>query len=136
MTPTLFHISGLLLSLLTLLLIIVLSGAFLWVGLKVIGKEQNLLFVGVVNLASAFFAMLITSILAVIPLLSLLSPVLGYFAYIYALKGFLKLTFWEAFLASFLAALVFVVIVLMLFFVFGFWVFKFTPIHKPTPIPF
>jgi len=103
---------------------------------KVIGKEQNILLVGVINLAAVFFALLITSLISFIPFMSLLSPVLGYFAYIYALKGLLKLTFWEAFLASFLAALVFIIVVLLLFFIFGFWLFKFTPIYKPPPIHF
>jgi len=129
-------LSEILLSILSLLLIIVISGAFIWIGLKMIGKNQNLLFVGVINLAAVFFAVLVTSLLTFVPFVSVISPILGYFAYIYALKGLLNLTFWEAFLASFLAALVFVFVTLILLFLFDIWVFKFTPIYKPPPIHF
>jgi len=115
---------------LSLLFLILFAGFFLWIGLKIMGKDKGILESGLANLAAGIFSFIILAIITVIPLLGLLSPFLGYIAYVYGLKTILKIGFFEALVASILASFVFFILSIILSLVAGIWVFQYTSFNQ------
>lgn len=115
---------------------IVFSGFFLWVGLKIIGKRKGILESGLANLAAGIFAYAILTVAGVIPFFVIMSPVIGNLAYLYALKVLLKISLFEAFLASILASIVFYILAMVINLFVGIWFFKFGMLIHPRYIHF
>lgn len=129
----------LLIFIITLLILILFSGFFLWAGLRLIGKKRGIFESGVANLLAGFIAFVVVVIFTQLPLIAILFPIIGYLAYLYGLKVILKVSILEAFIASILASIVFVVLSVLLSLVAGIWLFNFTPVHPPhgmSPIHF
>ncbi|RLI74698.1 hypothetical protein DRO97_05305, partial [Archaeoglobales archaeon] len=108
------------------LLTILFSGFFLWIGLRLIGKRKGILEAGLANLAAGIFASIILLIVAAIPLFGVISPIVGYFAYLYALKAILDINLLEAFVVSIVSSLVFFFVSVLIATVLGVWLFKYT----------
>jgi hypothetical protein len=108
-----------------LLFSILLSGFFLWIGIRIMGKKRGILKAGLANLAAGIFAFVIVTIVASIPILGMFFPIAGYLAYLYALKAVLDLSLIEAFLASMLASIAFVLLSMLVAMLIGIWFFKF-----------
>jgi hypothetical protein len=121
-----FISAGLLAGILFLFSIIV-SGFFLWVGLRITGKKAGILEVSLVNLAAGILGVVTGSIVAFVPLLGIFSPLVAYLAYLYAIGSLLKISMLQAFLASILATLVFMGILFAVGFFIGIWMLKFVP---------
>ncbi len=116
----------------TLLIIsIVFSGFFLWIGLRIIGKRKGILEAGLANIAAGIFAFAVLTVAGTIPFFIIMSPVIGYLAYLYALKVLLKISLFDAFLASILASLVFYVLAMVINLFMGIWFFKFGMVPMP-----
>lgn len=122
---------NLLIFAITLLILILFSGFFLWAGLRLIGKKRGIFESGVANLLAGFIAFVVVAIFTQLPLIAILFPIIGYLAYLYGLKLLLNVSFLEAFIASILASIVFVVLAVLLSLVADIWLFKFTPVHPP-----
>jgi hypothetical protein len=108
-----------------LILSIAFSGLFLWISLRIIGKRRGLLEAGIANLAAGILAFAVLGLLGFIPFFAVISPVVGYFAYLWALKVFLRINLFEAFLASILASVVFFILAMLIKLFVGIWFFKF-----------
>ena len=117
------------------LLTILFSGFFLWIGLRLIGKRKGILEAGLANLAAGIFASIILLIVAAIPLFGVISPIVGYFAYLYALKAILDINLLEAFVVSIVSSLVFFFVSVLIATVLGVWLFKYT-MFKPMMVHF
>lgn len=117
-----------------LLLSILFTGFFLWAGLRLIGKKRGIFEAGLANFAAGIFAFIIIGISVSIPFLAIFFPITGYIAYLYALKALLGISFLDAFIASILASIVFIVVSFLLAIIAGIWLFTFTPVHQP-PVP-
>ncbi|MFW6185820.1 MAG: hypothetical protein ACOC5C_03970 [Halobacteriota archaeon] len=116
---------------LTLLILILFSGFFLWAGLRLIGKKRGIFESGVANLLAGFIAFVVVAIFTQLPLVAILFPIIGYLAYLYSLKLLLSISFLEAFIASILASVVFVILSVVVSMVAGIWLFNFTPAGPP-----
>jgi|Deesub1362A_J573_1020465.scaffolds.fasta_scaffold00278_7 hypothetical protein len=117
-----------------LLFSILISGFFLWIGLKIIGKDRGILEAGIANFAAGIFAIIVGSILTIIPLMVLIYPLIIYLLYLYALKLLLKISMVEAFLVSILASIVFILLSFVFAFFAGIWLIKFVPFgFSPMP---
>lgn len=118
---------------LSIVFLILFTGFFLWIGLKIMGKNVGILESGLANLAAGIFSFILLAIFAVIPLINILSLLLGYIAYLYGLKTILKIGFFEALVASILATFVFFILSIVLSMVAGIWVFQYTSFnHMPS----
>jgi len=127
-----FELAGLGLA---LLISILVSGFFLWIGLKVIGKKRGILEAGLANFAASIFAAVIFGISAVIPFFGIFSPFIGFLAYLYALKALLKVSMIEAIVVSVVASIAFIIAV-FLFTIIGFQLFSLAPQpYSHIPIP-
>ncbi len=130
---------NLLVFIITLLILILFSGFFLWAGLRLIGKKRGIFESGVANLLAGFIAYVVVVIFTQLPLVAILFPIIGYLAYLYGLKLLLNVRLLEAFIASILASIVFVILAVLLSLMAGIWLFEFTPVNPPhggPPIPF
>lgn len=125
----------LLVFIITLLVLILFSGFFLWAGLRLIGKKRGIFESGVANLLAGFIAFVVVVIFTQLPLVAILFPIIGYLAYLYGLKALLNISFLDAFIASILASIVFIILSVLLALVAGIWLFKFTPVHPPPGPP-
>jgi|Deesub1362A_J573_1020465.scaffolds.fasta_scaffold01104_12 hypothetical protein len=113
---------------LTLILVaITLSGFFLWAGLRIIGKKVGIVEAGLVNLAGGFFAVAVGTLFTIIPFFGLLSPLAAYVVYLYVLKALLDITFFEAFISSILASIVFLIVSFVLAIISGVVLIKLFP---------
>ena len=110
-----------------ILISILVSGFFLWIGLRITGKKAGILEASLVNLAAGIIAVVVGSIFALIPFLGFLSPLVAYLVYLYAISSLLKISILQAFLASILATLVFIGILSAIGFFVGIWMLKFMP---------
>jgi|GEM_PF-3139509 hypothetical protein len=110
---------------------ILFTGFFLWSGLRLIGKKKGIFEAGLANFAAAVFAFVIIGISVAVPFLAIFFPVIGYLAYLYALKALLGISFIDALIASILASIVFVVLSFIMAVIAGVWLFNFTPVHQP-----
>jgi hypothetical protein len=110
-----------------LLLSILFSGFFLWIGLRITGKRSGILEASLVNLAAGILGVIAGSIIVFIPFLGLLSPIVAYAVYLYAISVLLKISIIQAFLASVLAILVFVAILFAIGFLIGIWMLRLMP---------
>ena len=130
-----FH-AGIFAGILVLLSILV-SGFFLWIGLRITGKKAGILEASLVNLAAGILGMVAGSIVMFIPFIGFLSPIVAYLAYLYAISSLLKISILQAFLASILATLVFIAILSAIGFFIGIWMLKFIPFaFKPGVMHF
>jgi hypothetical protein len=120
-----------------LLLSILFSGFFLWIGLRLTGKKSGILEASLVNLAAGILGVIAGSIFVFLPLLGALSPLVAYLVYLYAISILLKISIVQAFLASVLAILVFMAILLATGFLVGIWMLRFMPfVIKPGVMHF
>ncbi|RLI76763.1 hypothetical protein DRP05_12320 [Archaeoglobales archaeon] len=122
-----------------LLLAILSSGFFLWIGLRLIGKQKGIFEVGLANLAAGIFAFIVLIIIAVIPLIGIVSPIVSYFAYLYALKTVLDISMLEAFAVSIISSLVFFLTAILISAFLGIWLLKYAmikPVLKPELMHF
>ncbi len=129
-----FEFAGLGVAFLTSILI---SGFFLWIGLRVIGKKRGILEAGLANFAASIFAAVIFGISATIPFFGIFSPFVGFLAYLYALKTLLKVSLIDALAVSVIALMAFIVAV-FLFAMIGFQLFSLAPqpySHIPGGFP-
>lgn len=126
---------NILIFIITLLVIILFSGFFLWAGLRLIGKKRGIFESGVANLLAGFIAYVVIVIFTQLPLVAILFPIIGYLAYLYGLKLLLNVSLLEAFIASILASIVFIILAVLLSLIAGIWLFKFTPVHPPLGGP-
>ncbi|MFO7966285.1 MAG: hypothetical protein R6U44_01630 [Archaeoglobaceae archaeon] len=127
-----------LILIIALLILILFSGFFLWAGLRLIGKKRGIFESGVANLLAGFIAYGVIVIIVIflqLPLVAILFPIIGYLAYLYGLKLLLNISLLEAFIASILASIVFIVLAVLLSLVAGIWLFEFTPVHSPGASP-
>ncbi|MBO8182378.1 MAG: hypothetical protein H0Z28_06245 [Archaeoglobus sp.] len=109
------------------LLSIIFSGFFLWAGLRITGKKAGILEASLVNLAAGVLGVVAGSIVVFIPFLGILSPIVAYLVYLYAISSLLKISILQAFLASILATIVFMAILFAISFFIGIWMLKFIP---------
>lgn len=116
---------------LLLLLTILFSGFFLWIGLRLIGRRKGILEAGLANLAAGIFAFIVLVVIAAIPLIGIISPIMSYFAYLYALKAILNINMLEAFLVSIISSLVFFFVSALISVVLGVWLFEYAMIKPP-----
>ncbi|MCD6494256.1 MAG: hypothetical protein J7K36_10800 [Archaeoglobaceae archaeon] len=120
---------------LLLILSILISGFFVWISLKIIGKKKGILEASLANLGAVVFASIVTIAIALIPLIGYISPIGGYFAYLYALKVLLNISMFDSFLVSIVSVVVFVLLSTLISFVFGIWLLKYA-LFKPMFRPF
>uniref|UniRef100_A0A7C3VM79 Uncharacterized protein n=1 Tax=Archaeoglobus fulgidus TaxID=2234 RepID=A0A7C3VM79_ARCFL len=109
-----------------LLLAIVIPGLFIWIGLKVLGKDRGVLRCGFANLAAFVITSFFAFVLHFTPLVVVL-PLLGFLIYLYILKTLLDISFIEAFAATVIAGVVIFLIAVILLLILGVWVIFFTP---------
>ncbi len=109
-----------------LLSAIVLPGIFIWIGLKIIGKERGILRCGMANLAAFVITSFVAFILHFTPL-AIILPFLGFLIYLYVLKTLLDISFIEAFAATIIAGVVIFLVSVALLLIFGVWMLFFTP---------
>jgi len=121
------------------LISVFISGFFLWIGLKVIGKNRGVIEAGLANFAAGIFAIAIFCVSAMIPFLVISAPLLAFLAYLYGLKTLLKISMFEAFIVSVVASIVFTVAVFFIAMIAGIYLFSFAPppySHMPKSIHF
>ena len=104
---------------------IILPGFFIWIGLKVIGKDRGVLRCGMANFAAFVITAIVAFILHFTPLVVLL-PLLTFLIYLYVLKILLDVGFIEAFAATIIAGVVIFLLAVVLLLIFGVWLL-FTP---------
>nr|WP_276627787.1 hypothetical protein [Archaeoglobus fulgidus] len=104
---------------------IILPGFFIWIGLKVVGKERDVLRCGMANFAAVVITAVVAFILHFTPLVLLL-PLLAFLIYLYVLKTLLDVGFIEAFAATIIAGVVIFLLAVILLLIFGVWLL-FTP---------
>ncbi len=110
-----------------ILISILVSGFFLWIGLRITGKKVGILEAALVNLAAGFLGIIAGSIFIFIPFIGFLSPLIAYLVYLYGISLLLKISIIHAFLASILATLVFMGILFAIGIFVGIWMLKFMP---------
>lgn len=110
-----------------ILISILISGFFLWVGLRITGKKVGILEAALVNLAAGVLGVIAGSIFIFIPFIGILSPLIAYLVYLYGISLLLKISIVHAFLASILATLVFTGILFAIGVFIGIWMLKFMP---------
>ncbi|MDI9646063.1 MAG: hypothetical protein QFX40_05150 [Archaeoglobales archaeon] len=84
------------------ILLILLPGAFIWLGLKFIGKDRRLLKCIIANLGAFLFASIIFVAMFITPL-SFFSFLVFILVYLYSIKIVLEISFVEALAATILA---------------------------------
>ncbi len=94
-------------------------------------KREGILKVGLANLAAGIFAFIVLLIIAAIPLIGIVSPIISYLAYLYALKVVLDMTMLEAFLVSIVSSLVFFLVSVLVSIGLGIWFFKYVMVRPP-----
>ncbi len=123
----------LLIAIIFLLLIIAISGFFIWIGLKMIGKKVGIIEAGLANIASGFFAIAAGSIVSILPFFGIFAPIVAYFVYLYMLKALLNVSLLEAFVASIIASIVFMAVSSLFAALFGVILIKFFPFIYKHP---
>ena len=129
MGPHYFNFLPFFIPLLFAILSIVISGIFIWIGLKVIGRERGLIRSSIANLAAFVFASTVAVILHFTPLVVFL-PLIVFLIYLYILKVLLDIGFIEALAATIIATLVVFIAAFILMVIFGIWLL-FTPFTHP-----
>ncbi len=112
---------------------IILPGVFIWIGLKLLGKERGIIRCGLANFAAFIFASVIAVVLHFTPLV-IFVPIVYFIVYLYALKSLLDISFLEAFAATIIASIVIFFTALILMAIFGVWLL-FIP-QPPTHVRF
>ncbi len=102
------------------LISIILPGVFIWIALKLLGKERGIVRCGLANFAALVFASIIAAILHLTPLI-IFAPLLSFVVYLYALKSLLDISFLEALAATIIASIVIFFTALILMAIFGTW---------------
>lgn len=82
-----------------LLLLIVVPGFFIWLALAIIGKRRSLFKCGLANLVAFVASAFITTVLSLIPLLSLFSLLIFVIIYLWVFKELLDLGWLHAIIA-------------------------------------
>ncbi|AEA47875.1 hypothetical protein [Archaeoglobus veneficus] len=106
---------------------IVVSGFFLWIGLKVIGRSRGIIESGLANFAAGIFAIAVFAAFVVIPFFGIFAPLAGFVAYLYGLKALLRISMFEALIVSLVASIAFLAVVMLITFVAGIYLFSFAP---------
>ncbi len=107
---------------------ILIPGVFIWIALKLLGKDRGIIRCGLANLAAFIFAAIIAAILHFTPLIFFV-PIISFVVYLYALKLLLDISFLEAFVATIIASIVIFFTALILAAIFGTWLLFFPQPH-------
>ena len=107
------------------LLSIVVPGVFIWIGLKVIGRDRGIIRCGIANFAAFTITAALAAFLHLTPLVIFL-PLIAFLVYLYVLKSLLDISFIEAFAATIIATVVVFIAALVMMIIFGVWLL-FTP---------
>jgi len=108
------------------LILIISSGLVIWLSLRLIGKNRNLIQCSIANFASLIFSALITSLFTFSPFL-LFSPIIFLFLYFYGLKALLNINFLEAVIVVILSSIVIFIAGILFEILFGKWLLFFIP---------
>ncbi len=97
--------------------VILIPGFFIWIGLKLLGRDVGVIRAGFANFVAVIFASVLAYLFLATPLF-FLAPLISFVAYFYALKSLLDVSFIEAFAATIIASIVIAVIafIMALFF--------------------
>jgi hypothetical protein len=116
-----------------LILSVIVPGFFIWLGLKLIGKERGIVRCGLANLAAVLFATILAALIGLIPVINLITPLAFFLTYLYGLKSLLDVGILEAFVATVLATVIIVAIAFVMAVITGLWFVSFAP---PARFPF
>ncbi|MCS7130117.1 MAG: hypothetical protein NZ872_01710 [Archaeoglobaceae archaeon] len=119
---------SLLLLIFLILLLIIIPGFFIWLALALLGKKRSIFKCGLANLVSLVASVVITSILSLIPLLAMISPLIFALIYLWVFKEILDL----GWIYAILVVLISIACVMLLSIVF---IILFSAFFKPPWIP-
>ncbi len=108
------------------LLSLFLPGIFIWLGLKIIGRNVSVVKCALANLAALVVAFIITTLLSLTPL-GLIFPLIFLLVYLYTLKALLDISFLEALGATIISAVIIGIIGIILALIFNVWVLSIVP---------
>ncbi len=89
---------------------IVVSGFFVWIALKIVGEDRGIIEAGVANIVAGLVSGIAMFIIALIPLLNIIAPILAFFVYVYVLSSMLRIDILKGFAVAIISYIVFAVI--------------------------
>ncbi|WP_202318597.1 hypothetical protein [Archaeoglobus neptunius] len=130
MVPPFFNFFSLGIAALSFFLIsIILPGFFIWIGLRVLGKDRGIVRCGFANFAAFTITAVVAMLLHFTPLF-IIVPFLAFLIYLYVLKSLLDISFIEAFAATVIASVVVFLTAVIMLAMFGVWL-----LLTPPPPP-